>query len=300
MRRPVEAAHPWPSAGGELADADFERLRTLVHRESGIWLADHKKSLLVCRLSGRLRALRVRDWRDYLRVLFEDQSGEELKRMLDCVSTNETHFFREPGHFEFLSQQLLPAWRLEMEAGRRPRRVRAWSAACSTGEEPYSLAMVLLDTFGVSERAAEVTVLGSDLSTRVLARAEAATWPLAREQEIPLVQRRRYLLRGVASQSGQIRVAPEVRQVVRLRRLNLVSDPLPEGGPFDLLFCRNALIYFDAETRARVLERLLRAVAPGGYFFLGHAEALGKPWPDIESVLPSVYRRCTSSGRHHG
>jgi len=279
-----------PSPAPGLSGAQYSRLRALIHRESGIWLGETKKSLVVARLARHLRELGL-GWSEYCQAAEDDRTGEVLTPLLDRISTNETHFFREPAHFRLLSERVLPDWRAQMEAGTRPRQVKVWSAACSTGEEPYSLAMVLLDAFGPPAAPAEVAVLASDLSTRVLARAADAIWPVEKEKEIPETQRRRYMLRGVATQAGRIRAGPELRRIVQFRRLNLVLDAPPEVAPFDLIFCRNVLIYFDAPTRARVLERLVSVLAPGGYLFLGHAEVLGAPSIPMEAVMPTVYRR---------
>ena len=191
--------------------------------------------------------------------------------MLDAICTNETHFFREPRHWEFLAERVFPAWRDEADAGRRPRRVRVWSAACSTGEEPYSLAMSLLTAFPAGWA---LEVLATDLSTKILERAAAGVWPLAKAKEIPEPYLKAFMLKGFGAQEGLMRAGPEIRALVRFDRVNLIGDDWPPGPPFDLVFCRNVLIYFDRHRRA-VVDRLLDRLAPRGYLFLGHAESLG-------------------------
>jgi len=173
--------------------------------------------------------------------------------------------------------------------GERPRRIRAWSAACSTGEEPYSLAMSLLTALP-SEAGFSVDILASDISTRVLAAARAALWPLERSAEIPAHHRKRFMLRGVADQEGRMKAGPALRDVLRFDRINLNETPRPTGGPFDLIFCRNVLIYFRPEEKGKVVGRLISHLAPGGLFLLGHAESLiGNG--DLTSVGPMVYAR---------
>jgi chemotaxis protein methyltransferase CheR len=204
--------------------------------------------------------------------------------MLDAICTNETHFFREPRHFEFLCDRVFPAWREAAEAGRRPRRARVWSAACSTGEEPYTLAMTLL----ASLPGWDVEILATDLSTKVLARAEAAIWPLEKAREIPEPYLKAYMLKGYGSQEGLMKAAPELRALVRFARLNLTHES-PGLGQFDLVFCRNVLIYFDKETKGKVVNRLLDRLLPDGFLFLGHAESLGGFTTRAKAVLPTVY-----------
>ena len=265
-------------------DRDFLRFQALIHREAGIWLSPVKKALLVGRLARRLRALNLSSYADYYEVVVADEA--EKVRMIDCICTNETHFFREPRHFEFLSARLFPAWRAEAEAGRRPRRIRAWSAACSTGEEPYSLAMALLAAFPSGW---ELEVLATDLSTRVLERARAAVWPMERSRQIPDDFLRSFMLRGFGAREGSMKAGPEIRAMVRFARLNLIGEPWPAVGTFDVLFCRNVLIYFDRPTKERVVGRLIERLAPGGHLFLGHAESLGATTARVRAVMPTVY-----------
>jgi chemotaxis protein methyltransferase CheR len=273
-----------------LSDAEFRAFQVHIHRESGIFLSTSKRALLTGRLARRLRELKLDSFGDYFRHLTEVDTAENV-RLLDCVSTNETRFFREPRQFEFLERQVLPAWAEAAARGRRSRRIRAWSAGCSSGEEPYSLAMTLLHAFP-PEHGFEVEVLGTDLSTRVLARAAAACWPLEDAEEIPPHHRKRFMLRGVGEQAGRMKVGPEARGVVRLQRLNLNAREYAVGGPFDLVFCRNVLIYFDPPGKERVLQRLRDRVAPDGLLFLGHAESLGQA-PGWVGVRPNVYARGT-------
>lgn len=275
-----------PPAPTGVSDGEFARFQALVHHEAGIWLTPAKKALLCGRLARRVRELGLGSLGGYADVVEKDLA--ERVHMLDCITTNETHFFREPRHFEILDQHLIPAWRAQAQAGRRPRRVRIWSAACSTGEEPYSLAMALLRALPPGS-GWELDVLATDLSTRVLERARAATWPLAKQAEIPPADLRAFMLRGTGSQEGRMKAGPELRQLVRFARLNLNDAIYPVVGTFDAIFCRNVLIYFDARTKAQVVERLRGHLSPGGYLFLGHAESLGGRGTGLAPVFPTVY-----------
>ncbi|HEX9052953.1 MAG TPA: protein-glutamate O-methyltransferase CheR [Anaeromyxobacter sp.] len=266
-----------------VSDEEFARYQALINREAGIWLAPVKKALLVGRLARRLRELGISSYGAYYEQVERDEA--ERIRMLDAICTNETHFFREPRHFEFLEDRVYPAWRAEADAGRRPRRVRVWSAACSTGEEPYTIAMSLLAAFPSGW---ELDVLASDLSTKVLDRASAGIWPIEKAHEIPEPHLRAFMLKGFGEQEGLMKAAPELRAVVRFARVNLVGEALP-AGPFDLVFCRNVLIYFDRASKIRVVDRLVERLDPRGYLFLGHAESLGGFTTRARPVVPTVY-----------
>ncbi len=271
-----------------VSDREFGRFQALINREAGIWLAPVKKALLVGRLSRRLRELGIGTYAEYYDRVLGDEA--ERTRMLDAICTNETHFFREPRHFEFLAERVLPAWRAEAEAGRRPCRARVWSAACSTGEEPYTIAMSLLSAFPSGW---ELEVLASDLSTKVLDRASAGIWPVEKAGEIPEAHLKAFMLKGFGAQEGLMKAGPELRAVVRFARVNLVGDAWPTG-PFDLLFCRNVLIYFDRATKARVVDRLVARLDGRGYLFLGHAESLGGFTTRARPVVPTVYARAAA------
>jgi chemotaxis protein methyltransferase CheR len=268
-----------------VSDRDFQRFQALIHEQAGIWLAPVKKALLVGRLAKRLRELGLPSYGDYYERVIGDEA--ERIRMLDCICTNETHFFREPRHFELLSQRIFPAWREAADAGRRPRRIRVWSAACSTGEEPYTIAMVLLSAFPVGW---ELEVLASDLSTKVLERAAAGVWSLSKSSEIPDEHLKAFMLKGYGAQEGLMKAGPDIRAIVRFARVNLVADGWPASAPYDLIFCRNVLIYFDRRGKISVVERLLGRLAPDGYLFLGHAESLGGFTTRARAVLPTVYQ----------
>jgi chemotaxis protein methyltransferase CheR len=276
----------------EISDDEFALFQSLICREAGIHLAASKKPMLVSRLMRRVSALNLESFGDYYRHVINDRA-EEMVRLLDAISTNETWFFRNPKHFSFVKDTLCPAWIVEAKEGRRPRRVTAWSAAASTGEEPFSLAMVLLDGLP----GWDVKILASDLSSRVLERAQAATWSMERSGDIPASYLRRYMLRGSGAQDGKMRAGPEIRNVVTFRRFNLNDEfwSVESDGPFDLVFCRNVLMYFEAGRRERVLRRIIKRLPPRGYLFLGDAEGL-TGFDGIRMVAPAVHTLKTNTG----
>ena len=273
----------------ELSDELFAQFRVLIHREAGIALNDGKKSLLISRVAGRLRELGVASFAEYFKLVEDPASTDERGRLLDRICTNETHFFRDPRQFLFLNDDLFP--RLEAQAARTGRRrVRAWSAACSTGEEPYSIAMAMLHHFPPSS-GWQVEIVASDLSNKVLAAARAGLWPIEKSGDIPLHYRKAFMLRGTGSQAGKMKVGPELRDVVSFTRLNLNEPVYPVTGEFDLIFCRNVLIYFDRDSKAKVVDRLLSHLAPDGCLFLGYAETTTTLTDRLVSVGPNVYAR---------
>ena len=276
----------------DLTVREFGLFQQLIYDQAGIWLAEGKRALLIARLGRRVRDLGLPNFAAYHRVVAAGDR-EELIRLLDLITTNETHFFREPAQFTLMAERLVREWLAQATTGRRPRRVRVWSAACSTGEEPYSIAMLLLDRLS---REWTIQVEASDLSTRALARATAGIWPLEKIEPVPPAYRNRFMLRGVGPQAGRATITPAVRDVVRFQRINLVDPAWPLTGTFDAVFCRNALIYFDGESRARVIDRLVAHLAPGGYLFLGHAESLTGSTRGLRSVMPAVYQRPAAAG----
>jgi len=269
-----------------ISDAEFRQFQALVHAEAGIWLSDAKRALLVGRLSRRVRQLGLSSFGQYRRLLVESRDPDERQHMIDCVCTNETHFFREPKHFDHLEAEVFPRWRSEADA--RQKSVRLWSAACSTGQEPYTLAMLLAYHFP-ARFGWRCEILGTDVSTRALAQARSATWPIDKLNEIPKRFVKRCLLRGVGREEGRMRARPELRDLVTLRQLNLHAEPYDVGEPFDAIFCRNVLIYFQPDDKARIIQRLAQHLRPDGLLFLGHAETVSGSCELLRSVMPTVY-----------
>ena len=281
----LPGARSSPSAARVLTAREFRLFQALIHREAGIHLSEAKKVLVEGRLARRLRDLGL-DFADYYRLVESDP--RERVHMLDCICTNETHFFREPRQFEFLESEVFPEWRERAESGRMSRRARVWSAGCSTGEEPYSVAMAFLAAFPPAS-GWQIDIVATDLSTRVLDRAQAAVWPIDKAKEIPDPYLKAFMLRGTGPEDGRMKAGPLLRSRVRFQRVNLNAEPFTFAGRFDLVLCRNVLIYFDAPSKARVVSRLLERLDPHGYLFLGHAETVTGLNVPTRSVGPTVY-----------
>jgi chemotaxis protein methyltransferase CheR len=271
----------------DLATEEFHLFQALVLRESGIHLGAKNRAMLVSRLWKRLRALELNSFSSYYRRVKADP--REMVLMLDCICTNETHFFREPAAFVCLRNRIFPEWLADADAGKRGKTLRIWSAASSTGEEAYSLAMTILTHFPPSA-GWNIEVLGTDLSTKVLARASAAIWPAEKISDVPVEYQRKFLLKGFGPEKGKIKAVDELRKVVRFQRLNLTQEPYSVTGPFDLIFCRNVLIYFQWETKIKVVDSLGKYLTPNGYLFLGHAESLHGVADKLQVVAPKVFR----------
>jgi chemotaxis protein methyltransferase CheR len=282
-----------PSLTRSISDQEFSSLARLIFREAGIKLTDSKRPLLVGRLGKRLRSLGCESFAEYYRYVSSGHQ-DELQQMIDCICTNETQFFREPQHFELLTNEILPSWERQAAAGERARQIRAWSAGCSTGEEPYSLAMILRDRFppGCGWM---IEILASDISQTALATARRGVWPIQQARDIPERLLKLFMFQGTRSQRGQMAAGPEIRSMVRFTQLNLNSHYYQLKGRFDLIFCRNVLIYFDDETKQQIVDRLLRHLAPGGLFFVGHSEGLYGSKAGIKRVTTTVYSHADTS-----
>jgi chemotaxis protein methyltransferase CheR len=267
-------------------DSDFNLFQRLILSHSGIRLNPTKKALLVGRLGKRVRELGLSSFRQYYLRVREDAA--ERIEMIDRMTTNETSFFREPRQFEMLENEIIPAWVRAASAAHRPKRLRVWSAGCSTGEEPYSLAAVL----AAHCPDWEIDILATDISTRVLRTAAEGIWPAEKAARIPAHSLTRFFLEGTGSKSGKIKAKPSLRRLIRFARLNLQDAQYDvAGAPFDLVLCRNVLIYFEPEARQAIIERLLDLTHRGGYLFLGHSEALSGHSTRVRSLGSTVWVR---------
>lgn len=266
-----------------MTPAELAAYQKLLFDQTGIVLQDSKRALVEARVSQRLRALGMKSFGDYLELLRQDRSGAELVQLIDAVSTNITHFFREDEHFSFLADAV-ETW---LKAG--ANRLRVWSAACSTGEEPYSIAMTLADVVG--GRNVDLRILATDISTRVLAEAQAGIYPEARLASVPAARRRTCFTRKELAEEALFEVKPELRRLVMFRRLNFKTMPYPIRGVFDVIFCRNAMIYFDRTQRERMIREFARLLKPGGYLLVGHAETLVGMSDCFRVIRPSIYER---------
>jgi chemotaxis protein methyltransferase CheR len=276
------------SGGSSMGSELFASFQTLIYKEAGIWLGAHKTTLLQGRLTRRLRVLGLANMAEYYHLVTKSDQQHERAMMIDCITTNETHFFREPRHFDFLAQRIFARWKKQAAEQQRGKRIRIWSAGCSTGEEPYSLAMLLLKHFS-PEAGWDMEVLASDISTRVLEKARIAIFSMDRSTEIPNEFLRSYMLKGTGEQEGLMKVCPEARKLVRFARLNLLAQPYPFTGLFDLVFCRNVLIYFDQDSKQRAVENMAHHLSPQGLLFVGHSENLNRVTARLKNVAPTIY-----------
>ncbi len=272
-----------------MRDSDYDFIRELVYSHSRINLGPDKRELVSARLGKRLRATNITSISDYCRFLQQKEGGEELSHLIDAISTNHTYFFREPQHFEFLLKVLLP----EMEARRRAENWRSfnvWSAASSSGEEPYSIAIALLDHFG-KRSAWPWRIEATDISHKILQRARVGVYREDAVAKVPAEQLRSHFQKGFGPQEGNYRVKPHVQGCVTFRQLNLLEGAPPFTEPFQLIFCRNVMIYFDRPTQEELVGKLTRQLVPGGYLFVGHSESLSGVKHTLETIKPAIYRR---------
>jgi len=276
-----------PDSGDVKMDAaTFEAFRKIVYDKSGISLSENKQALVRTRIAKRMRELDIDDYRAYLKHLTDDKSKGELVQMLDVISTNVTSFFREPDHFEVIGR-VINEW---MDAGQR--RFRFWSAACSSGEEPYSLAMTLLDTVD-GRRNVDMKILATDISTRVLDKCRKAVYPEEKLKTVPRALKQRYFeAHRNGGDSLLYTVKGAAKDLVMFKRLNLSTPPFPMRGPLDIVLCRNVMIYFDNTVRKRLLAEIHRLLKPGGYLMVGHSESLTGLADYLKPVKPSVYIKC--------
>lgn len=244
----------------EMTDADFERVRKLIYQRAGLVLAEHKREMVYSRLARRLRLHRLTRFADYLARLERQPEAKEWEAFTNALTTNLTAFFREAHHFPLLASHVAKC----------NGPVRIWSAAASTGEEPYSIAMLLSETLGA--RARESRVVATDIDTDALAKARDAVYPLDQVVKLAEERRKRFFLRGSGARAGQARIRPELAAMVELLPLNLLAPKWAVQGPFDAIFCRNVMIYFDKATQAKILERFVPLLKPDGLLFAGHSE----------------------------
>jgi chemotaxis protein methyltransferase CheR len=263
----------------ELTEQEFRQFQTMLYDVAGISLSAAKKALVCGRLARRLQHYGLDSYGAYFRVLSGSGAAQERQVAIDLLTTNETYFFRESKHFDLLRDTIVPNLP-------PARQVRIWSGACSSGEEVYSIAMVLAATLG--ERSWEI--IGSDISTRMLERARAGHYPLERTQDIPPHYLSQYCLKGVGSQAGTFLVERALRQRVRIMQINL-NAALPKLGDFDVIFLRNVMIYFDQKIKQQVVRRMLPLLRPGGYFLVSHSESLNGITDELRLISPSIYRK---------
>jgi chemotaxis protein methyltransferase CheR len=271
-----------------ISTRDFTRLCNLIYEKAGIRLGSEKKTMLEVRIKRRLKALDLSSYDEYCTYLFGREGlKDELVPLIDVVTTNKTDFFREPGHFNFLVEKALPELTAR-ERGGGPLLI--WSAGCSTGEEPYTLAIVLSE-YGLTHPGFRFRILATDISTRVLEKAEAGVYSTEVVSPVPASLKKKYLMASRDPGSDRVRVVPELRRLIEFRRLNFMDADYGIAEKADAIFCRNVIIYFDRETQEKVLQKLARQLVPRGYMFVGHAETLHDMDLPLAPVAPALYRR---------
>lgn len=270
----------------------FNRFRSLIYDLSGISLTENKEMLISSRVGKRMRALGLTDIRDYLLHVEADDSGQEVVHLLDAISTNVTHFFREKDHFGFV-KNVISDW-----VSNGLRRIRIWSAASSSGEEPYSIGISVLEAIG--RQNIDVKILATDISTRVLKRAEEGIYASKNLEKVSPAHKQKYF-KSIKSSDGEVRytVTSPVRNLVVFKRLNLSQPPFPMKGPFDLIFCRNVMIYFDSAVRKRLLSEMYRLLKNDGYLMVGHAESLTGLISDFKIAGSSIYTKSSFTTPSH-
>jgi chemotaxis protein methyltransferase CheR len=270
-----------------LSARDFDQFRLLAHQKFGLDLPDGKQQLVASRLGKKMRELNLISFNAYYHHVVEDRTGEALTAMIDALTTNHTSFFRESAHFDFLRRTVLPSLRSRTS-------LSLWSAACSSGEEPYSIAFSLFDELG-PESLSRLRILATDISTRVLDLAQAAVYANERFRGVSPDRLRRYVLKGEGKYKDNFMVKRQFRETIEFRRLNLMED-ISHLGPFPVIFCRNVMIYFDRTTQQDLVNRLAGRLEPGGYLFIGHAESLSGIDQPLDYVQPAVYRKSPVEG----
>jgi chemotaxis protein methyltransferase CheR len=290
--RPAET----PSNSTAISAELFSRFRALFYEEAGLWLGSTKAGWLAARLQARCLEKGLSGLEQYYEAVVRPHQWQERVRLLDAIADPDPRFFREPRHFDFLAQRMVPRWREEAAARMRPRRIRVWSAGCGGGEEPYSLAM-LLEHFLPRDEGWEVEVLATDAYTGLLDRAREGAYPARRAEEIPGEWRKTFTQDAGADMTGWFRFTPGLRRMVRFEPLNLIEDPYPISGVFDLIFCRYVLVYLDQSMKRRVAEAMSRYLSPRGFLVTGEDESLANLHPRLKSLLPSIYGETGDQGR---
>lgn len=273
-----------------LSPSDHRRVAQYVREVAGIQLPETKRALIESRLRKRQHALGCSSLRDYIQLALEDdRSGAEKVLLIDQLTTNKTDFFRESTHFDYLTEHLRRCWP-GWSSSRRRQPLRFWSAGCSSGEEPYTLAMVL-NHLSDELNGLDYRIFATDVSTEILRRAKAGVYSQSQIVGIPLAMRQRFLLRHRQPSKPLYRVDASVRERVVFRQFNLMASSYAFEAPFDFIFCRNVMIYFDHETREKMLSRFHQTLVPDGIFFIGHSEGLAGNRRDFETLIPTVYRK---------
>jgi chemotaxis protein methyltransferase CheR len=276
----------------ELTTEEFNKFRSLIYQLTGISLNEGKRNLVQSRLQKRLRLHGLASFSDYYQLVQSGDGNGEQVELINCITTNKTDFFREPHHFEFITEQVVPEIAYRSRRGQTAPRMRVWHAGCSSGEEPYTLAMTLREAAAKQGGTWDIRQLASDIDTHVLAHAEAGIYEEERIAPVPADYKPKYFLRGRDAQSGLYKVRPELRSQITFRRINLLDEewPIRSETRFDIIFCRNVIIYFDKPTQKRLFARFAQKLKPGGYLFIGHSESLHGISDEFTPVGRTIYQ----------
>ena len=271
----------------QLSDKEFGFICQLVYDETGIVLGEKKREMVHRRIMRRLRELKLKNFKVYIQLLQNHESGE-LPNFINAITTNLTSFFRENHHFQYLKDDFLPE---HFDHFSNSRRLRIWSAGCSTGEEPYSLAMTLLETNGVNLDLWDVKILATDLDSEVISTGIKGVYSFDRVEKVPTQIRSKYFQKSSKEGSEVVRVKQDLREFITFKQFNFLSSAWPMKGPFDVIFCRNVLIYFDKETQTKLVNKFCSLLRPGGCLMLGHSESVGKHIGGLEMIGRTIFRR---------
>ncbi|MFU8819558.1 MAG: CheR family methyltransferase [Desulfurivibrio sp.] len=282
--------------GLTISDREFRLIRTLVYERFGINLTDQKRALVVGRLQKLLRDGGFSSFDHYHEAVTADKSGTALDQLVNRISTNYTYFNREQAHFQFFTQTVLPDL-VARQRTRNHRDLRIWSAGCSSGEEPYMLTMLMMEHLGSDYDSWSAGVLATDISEQALGKARRGVYDDDQIAKVPAAIKHKYFKR---LENGSWRVIEKLQGQVTLRRFNLMNRQFPFKKPFQVIFCRNVMIYFDTPTRQALVKRYHQHLEPGGYLFIGHSESLGREQDDFQYIMPAVYRRNRDGNIHDG
>lgn len=283
------AERAYRQAEVHLSDKDFNRFRKLIFELAGITLSEHKRALVYSRLAKRLRANGLESYSDYYELVRQaDPESQEIVEFINAITTNKSSFFREPHHFDFLREEIFPEYLDELGSGRR-KAIRIWSAGCSAGQEPYTLAMTLFEYFGAGS-SVEFDIQATDIDTNVLTRARQGVYNEEQIEDIPDYLLRKYFLKGKGERAGLAKAGKELQSIIRFDRLNLFEPAWPFKEKLDIIFCRNVIIYFSRDTQRQLISRMTHHLKPGGYLMLGHSESLHGYDSGLQHVRKNVYR----------
>ncbi len=263
-----------------ITDQEYNFICTLVYEQSRIKLGEHKRELVMARLGKRLRKLGLKTYGDYCHYMRSPQGTEEMGDLIDAISTNHTFFFRENEHFDYIKSAILPT---------KPASMKIWSAACSSGEEAYSIAVTLAEHYGAASAAWGIDC--TDISHKILKKASDGIFAAERLQPVPPALINKYFLKGVGDSDGYYQAREEIRRHITFKHLNLLGSRYTFPGPYDIIFCRNVMIYFDKATQNELVNKMLPLLRPGGWLFIGHAESLTGTTHNLKMIKPAIYQK---------